>query len=491
MNRKQIEHLYDRFKKNASQKLEKRKIDESLVFIEAACKLAYQINFRFTDMQLEENIKKISSIIIDEKEKFNPKGNRIVFYDYFAYDNRGLTQQYLRALFKLDCSILVVIEDDHEIAKSRRIIEEIGECTNAELFVPEHSLSRIEKIKCIADKVRSFCPSIAFLHLSPWDVVACAVWNAFPEVTRYQINLTDHGFWLGVGCADYIIEFRDYGYNLSLQQRGVREDKLLVVPYYPITSEVPYRGIPSNSNGIKILSGGQLYKIYGESHKYFYLLKGLFERHPEVTLYYAGEGVRKPFEDFIRTNNFENRIFLLGNRSDLTNIFKHCDIYLGTYPFCGGLMSQLAGVNSVPIIAYTDKKYRCNYIESLFPKHKEKFQITFYTEESFFTELDKLIADSNYRKERGAELHEACFFQDDFEHLLFSVMKNNKNEITQPRFRIDVDAFCELYLTTENQDLHSIYNCISLELIRVLGLRGLNLFLRKVYNALRYFNFVK
>lgn len=57
--------------------------------------------------------------------------------------------------------------------------------------------------------------------MAPWAMEAITAFHAFPNVRKYLINLTDHAFWLGTSCTDYLVEFRNYGINVSRSKRGL------------------------------------------------------------------------------------------------------------------------------------------------------------------------------------------------------------------------------------------------------------------------------
>lgn len=56
--------------------------------------------------------------------------------------------------------------------------------------------------------------------------------------------MTDHAFWLGRFAFDYCIEFRVYGYNISIQKRKIEKEKILMLPYYPVIRKEKYQGLP-------------------------------------------------------------------------------------------------------------------------------------------------------------------------------------------------------------------------------------------------------
>lgn len=55
-------------------------------------------------------------------------------------------------------------------------------------------------------------------------------------------------------------------------------------------------------------------------------------------------------------------VFLIGDRHDINEVFKHSDIFLNTYPIGGGLMTQYAAANSKPILSLGVKDEIDTYI---------------------------------------------------------------------------------------------------------------------------------
>ena len=234
MDEHTIKSTYEMYKRSAKYHFDKLHYDECLTSIIYACKLAYTFNWIYTDDELESIVHKIAKHF-NITQNVQPIENRIVLYDNFAMSNRGLTQQYLRALVKLHYDILLIItRSPNEIDKKMQMELESYSKLNIE-YVPQNKFaSKIQQIEKIIELVMKFKPAKAFMHMTPFDVAGNVAWNALSFVQRYQINLTDHAFWLGIRCSDYILEFRHYGYSLSIQMRHVPKEKLLLLPYYPI-----------------------------------------------------------------------------------------------------------------------------------------------------------------------------------------------------------------------------------------------------------------
>lgn len=459
---KEIKAVFEKIKLLAEKEFSRKNYELSLKYIETAADIAYAFNWKYADEVLEDLLIAISNEIIGQQENIIAQKGKVVFYDVFALDNRGLTQQYIRAILNLGMDLLFVF-DGSNLLNSKQILSEINSSPQAELFIVDATLSKVEKIKLIYEKIRSFKPEMAFLHLYPSSTVPLVVWNKFKEVKRYQINLTDHAFWLGTKCIDYSIEFRDYGYTVSLEKRNLSNDQLLFQPFYPIVESQSFKGFPSEITleSIKVLTGGNFYKMYGKSNVFFELLKILIEVNSKVVILLVGSGDDTLIKEFISKNKYEKRLFLLGTRSDISEVFKNSDIYLSTYPFSGGLMAQYSAVFEKPILAYTSEDLECNFLEGLINwKADRDFNITCRSFDSFKIEAEKLIKNKLYRRKRGIENKRFMITESEFEENLKNLINFNKPAVFKKR-NIDYLEFSNLYLELENNYLKQFSSFIT------------------------------
>jgi hypothetical protein len=421
---------------------------KALRTIETAAKIAYQFNWRYADEELESQLQMISERMI-QPERFVPRPGRFVFYDSWGWDNCGLTQQYIRALKAQNIELLFIFENEapEKSCEIRTELETYGKC---QTFSINQSLPLAEKLDALYRRILIFQPEKMLMHITPWAVEALTVFYALPTVCKYQINLTDHAFWLGTGCLNYCFEFRSYGCTVSLEKRGLTRKQLLLNPYYPITSGEVFLGFPKEAeHRVIFFSGGSFYKIYGRDGAYFRLVKRLLEDNPECVLVFAGDGDGQKIRNFIAENHLENRFLLLGHRPDINEVFARCDIYLGTYPICGGLMSQLAADNSKPILAYTTPDIPSNYIEDIVC-HNQSISITLTEEEAFFEEARKLVQSKKYRRQRGKDLKKAIISSEDFNLNFKTLLKTHKNTFKFEHVDIDYNCFTSLYIDVEN-----------------------------------------
>jgi hypothetical protein len=451
----EIQNIFEKIKLLALKEFKNKNYERSLEYVEAAANVAYTFNWKYSDVILEDLLVDISGSIIAERPLFIPIQGRIVFYDVFALDNRGLTQQYLRALISWGIDLLFIFEGE-DLSHSKQIISEIKAYSKAELFIVDKSLTKTEKIKSISSKIIDFKPEKAFLHLYPSSVVAVTVWNSLKEVIRYQINLSDHAFWLGTKCINYSLEFRNYGCTVSYEKRNLSEDKLLIQPYYPIMQCESFIGFPQHisDDAIKIFTGGSYYKMYGKSDFFFKLLKILIELNSKVVILLAGNGDDAPIKKFISANKYERRLLLLGSRADITHVFENCDIYLSTYPFTGGLMGQYAASLAKPILSYSSNDIPFNFLEGIVKWNTTAdYKITHTTLDSFEAEALKMIESKSYREKKGNENKKHIITEKEFSEHLRKLVTLNRMDTPFVKEDIDYKVFSDLYIENENKYL--------------------------------------
>jgi len=456
---------YSYIKNLAINALNKKKYHDTLKLIETAAKLAYHLNFRYADDEFEGLLQYLSDISLKNFE-FSPIKNRYVFYDYFGIDNKGLTQQYIFALKEWDVDFLYIMENSDNEEYAKEILEELSEIRGAEICIVPNNSDYIKKAGYILDKISQYRPEKAFLHLAPWSVLSIIVWNSIDNVTKYFIDITDHAFWLGKSCSDYFIGFREYGYVISNKYRGISHDKLITQHYFPVLSTYPFQGFPSLSEGKTIIfTGGSYYKVYGENNTFLNILRKIVIDNPSCIILFAGNGDSKPIEKFLKVNKIVDRVLLIGNRKDINEVFKHSDIYLNTFPIIGGLMSQYAVANKIPLIGYTDKLISCNYTEGIF-NFVSNTKFTYTDMNDFFNEINLLISDKIYRDKQVNNYSNLIPTPELFSAELKNKLSQNTEKYSST-LEIDEKIFMNLYFYAENNFLHA-YHTIKISTLKSL-----------------------
>jgi hypothetical protein len=455
---------YKIFKGEAFRSLEAGDFQNSLLHIDLCARIAYTFNFIYIDDELEDLLAHISSQLLTQPE-FKPE-KRFVFYDYFGFDNQGLTKQYIRAMMNWGVEFLYILEIGDNLSSSKDILTELASYSKAEVLILKGN--RLDKITQAYNAIAQYKPEKAFLHFAPWDVIGVCVWSQFKNVQRFFINLTDHAFWLGKSCSDYIIEFRPFGHNLSVKARGISPDILFIQPYYPIQSESKFLGFNVDvSNKIIGFSGAALHKIYGRGGKFLNLIKKALADNENFIFLMAGAGYSKPILDFIKANRLEDRFILLGHRKDINQVIKNIDIFINTYPISGGLMTQLAVLNNKALISYSSPDLSVNFVEDFLNVDREKV-FSIKEEESFSTEINKLISDRKFRDENAALYRNSIPTVEEFNSGLNKIVlepeKYNHMEVHD--IPIDLEADQSVYIEIENS-FYKHYDFLKLKYLGV------------------------
>lgn len=464
---KEISFFYERLYLDGDKAKKKNHFFKAISFFSYAAELQYYYNSIYVDYRIEYSLKQISEKLLEPYLKLGIT-NRYVFYDALGRDKQGLSQQYIDALNNIDCEFMFIFENC-SYNDNIEIIRELKRNRRVRVVEMGKNLSLEQKITFLYSLLKEYNPSKAFLHLLPWSTMAIVVFHAFPNITKYQINLTDHAFWLGAFLLDFSIEFRNYGYTVSLERRRITIEKLLVLPFYPIVTKEKYLGLPVGvANKVKILSGGAYYKIYGENDFFFFLMKDILEDNPRVVILFVGTGNDLPLRKFIHNHNLESRIILLGFRKDINELFKYSDIFLGTYPIGGGLMSQYAAIHSKPLLVFAKKNDKS--IESIICTNKYA-DFSIYDRVELLSEAKKLVNNSKYRIDRGRFFYDLIIKKEHFIDEFAYMLVENSTKRAGRLDIIDYNDICEKYYFSINSyeyALESIlYRAYKLKLIHI------------------------
>jgi hypothetical protein len=460
LNKKKFLKIYNQIKQIAKKGAALNQYQYVIEVYEIIAKLAYHFNVFYADDEIENNLLAIGKEIAKRNKHIAPSSKKkILFFDSFGWDYRGLTQQYIRGLMHNDLELLFVFENFDE-RQSAKIIEDLVQYHKGSIHILKKNFNSLVKIGELIKVIEDYEPTHAFLHLAPWSISSVIVWNSFTEVTRYQINLTDHAFWLGKNAFDYCIEFRDYGYNISLNFRKIPKEKLIKLPYYPIIdNEAKFMGFPLDSvHKTIIVSGASYYKVFGENDKFFKLLKKVADKNKDIVIYFAGTGNSNIFRQLIQKYKLEGILIPIGNRTDISEVINHADIYLATYPISGGLMAQYAIKSKIPTIGFTHKKLYCNYLESLVDLECN-IQLTYFGEETFINELNYMIKDRTYRINKALAYKDAVISVREFDNRLLEII-NGKSDRNFKDMEIDTSDLEKIYIEVENKYLKTCINML-------------------------------
>ncbi|MEY0151521.1 glycosyltransferase family 4 protein [Providencia rettgeri] len=406
----------------------KEKYNKSIKYFISCAEIAYYTNLKLHDDSLEKQLEYMSISILGKASALPPEKGKIIFHDSFSLDNKGLTQQYIRAIANTDFKVLYIVENNTN--RNHDILSEISNYSNITVHIIPKDLYGVDKIKYMKNLISDYNPEKALLHLTPWSVEAFICWYNFKETTKFLINLTDHAFWIGKKCSNYFIEFRSYGMKTSNLIRGIPINRLLDLPFYPITNEDknPFEGFPFQfvKDSCVIFTGGSYYKMYGRNNAFLIILKELIEKHRNLIILIAGSGNSKPIESFIKLYKLENNIKLIGSRKDIAAVFKRIDIYLNTYPLNGGLMSQLAVYYKKPLIGLADINMKTCYTEEFFLHNANNIKLTYFDIKEFYEAISNLIKSPILRDEVTSQYKNMLISPEDFKYKLINILKTKK-----------------------------------------------------------------
>lgn len=454
---------FEHYKQRAAIALGKGNIETAMEVIKLACVLAKNFYLCYADIQLEDLSVKCSRAIFNNRSGFEIKRNRdrFIFYDTHTTDNVALTQQYLAALIMWNVDFLYITTRKLDENKTKIIRQTLDKYPRATISVVPDNLSLIDTAKYIRNQIDHYDAGRAFIQTVSDDIAGAAAWNSVKNVETYYIDLSDHSFWLGTTAFDFFITFRSYGYNICLQHRGLKKEQVLVQPFYPITVSKKYKGPPVRDEAsIKILSGGRLDKIYGMNDKYFELVENILKQNPNVEFLFSGGGAfgklgqTSYIQKQIKLRHIEERFHILGFRDDIVELMRHVDIYVGTYPIGGGLMSQIAASQKLPIVQYASTGLSSSVHEFLSLKPDESF--VFVNDlDGFYKEVHRLVNSVEQRRITGERNFNAVMTQDIFVVQLKSLISEKRNQYPVENYSVDCENLRTNQIDVENNCFHS------------------------------------
>lgn len=453
MNTENIEKFIRKIKYSISKEIEKKNYDNALDLISISASILYQTNICYMDKELEQFIKYISKKTeIKKIDKTFLCEDTVLFWDGFGLNDRGLVQQYINAICKNKRVIYVTYED--RIKEIPELLDILAFYKAETRFIKRNTKSALKLICELNEVLLEFKPAHFFFYSLPDDVVATTLLYFYDGVfKRYFINLTDHAFWLGSGCCDVYINFREYGAAISRDYRQIDNNKNVLLPFYPLVFiEREFKGFPFifENNKKIIFSGGALYKTISKDNRFYKLVDSILKKYTDVIFWYAGNGNNKELNKLKK--KYKQRVFQTEERADFFQIIKRSDIYLSTYPICGGLMLQYSALaGKVPLtLKYSDES-------NGFLINQDKLNIEFESENELLVELNKLLYDENYSKIRGDILKKSIVSKDYFENELINIIDGaSEYSFKSKNIKIDSEKFLKLY--TSRFSIFDIYS---------------------------------
>lgn len=463
---KSLQEDYSFFKCEAYRMTEKGFYGKALDAIRTAGTIAQNFCLHYADDDLESLLSQIAGRVL-KAETVEPVKGRILFYDSFARDNAVLSIQYIRAFISWGREFMYVTPVSLTELKRQRLYMILRQYAGAEIVCFESKMKELGGVKKLFRQIIEYKPEKALLQFKTEDIVGLLPWYVVKGIQRYYIDVTDHSFWFGTKAIDRCIVFRNYGYSIALKYRGLKNEQILIQPFYSSTLDGSFEGIPSYiEGGVKLFSGGRITKIIGENDAFFYMIKRILDTFPNTEFYFAGGGLLNGAarmghaEKFIKDNRLERRFHLLGQRTDIRAIAEHMDIFINTYPFGGGLMVQLAARCGLPIVIYA-KNGLCSSIEEfLRVRNDAPLGITFLDDSSYYQEIRRLISDTDYRHLQGERNKSYVLTPKEFNHQLKDTLEKDISQIIPLYHEVDYEDRRRINIEAENRVLHRYHGIL-------------------------------
>lgn len=399
----------------------------------------YKYNQIYTDKELEDNLLQIRDAIIDKQEYETDKGS-VLFYDGFGLDLRGIAVVYARALANLNYRVIYACPDTMK-GKIPHIVSEFNQNKTQIIYI-DKSNSNVERVKQINSIFNQYRPEVAFFYTYPSDAEGAIAFSNNKSSTRFQLDLTDHAYWLGVNAFDYIVNGREVGASIAYYGREVAKNRIVKLDCAPyINKDKCDKDFPFNIHIEKyIFTGGALYKTLGDPELLYYkTIDDILQNYEDIKFIYAGSGDDTEINKLIL--KYPGRAYLIEERPDFYELIKHCILYINSYPMFGGLMMRYAALaGKIPITLKHDNDADGILID------QDKLGIEYDDFNEYIAEIHRLLCDEEYREKREKMLIGSVMTEQDFSRNLKLLIEEHKTEYSFDKIdNIDTTEFRSEY----------------------------------------------
>ena len=494
LTRRKVKRDYEFYKRKAFEYWSQGDVRKALISVYACGELGYGYfcQNNFGDDELDELLYQIGKAKLTIPEITNPQDKRVVFFDSFAADNRGITEQYLDALHYNGYEILFVTSNS-QFSNESKLGKLLAEYMNCRVVVLPAQTPMVQLANRIAQEIADWHASKAFIHIGPYDAMPIMLFSQYAgKLHRYFVNLTDHAWWLGKNCIDTNLEFRQFGLALSTQVRGIDASKEALIPYYPVSQlsdDTIDNLLPEGIEGkFVIVTGGTFYKYLDAEFTLLHLMLRVFKENPNVVLLMVGTtkaGIQ--YKQRAEKAGFGDRIYLMDTTPYLLSVFRHAHLYLCSYPMTGGLMAQIAAKQGLPVVAYSAKGMDYNDLTDIC--YSDQFMIQ-SDKSAFCKQIHQLASYQEYYRQYADsfqydEQKEISLFRDTLRQIMTSEAPHK--DILYPSLNRLARRMSELYLRVEDTFYHTYpstikyyNNLIAIEETMPLKKKMKNWYIRKI-----------
>lgn len=456
--RKDCASFVEKMRRISSASFQKQNYEKALAAVSSAAYMLYTYNQTYTDDEFEQLLQDISKRMLPERSIWrhddDAEDKTVLFYDGFGLDTRGLALIYLKGLARCGYRVIYVVSENAK-GNQPEIAKAVDGYDFHWVYIPTVK-NYHAWIHAIADAFDTYRPHSAFFYTTPWDVAAMVAFSHYAgSVIRYQIDLTDHAFWLGKCAFDYCLSLRDLGSKIACNYRGMEPEKIRMLPYYAtINYDAPFMGFPFPVDGKRVIfSGGELYKTLGDGENTYYsIVDSILDKHEDIIFLYAGRGDDSELK--VIMEKYPERAFHIDERKDLYQVMRNCVLYLNTYPMFGGLMmNYAASAGKIPLTL----KHNHDADGLLF--NQGNIGIEYDTKEELLADVDKLLADPAYLSEREQRLNGCVITQEQFEANLKQLVDTQTTQYPIYTETVDTSQFRQEYVRRFDYN-SALYNSV-------------------------------
>ncbi len=475
MTEQLVRETYCKLKERARRYLERGNVQKGLLYIHLAAYTNYSFWLSYYDEEMEQLLRKAGESIRQRRSytDMHLHSGRCVMLDSMARYRGGLTVQYVKAIVASGWELLYVTEQEMSAPHHRELLAFLQQQTNIIVREVPKNLKGVERIQFVYDQVIEYKPERLYLHSSSSDVLFPAVCHVLPpQILKFYVDMADHGFRMGMKGCDFVFQFRSLGCAIAIKERGIDSKQILYLPFYPIMDDKKFLGLPKEcEHKVVILSGGIFWKIVDQDDTYFKLCRQLLEQNPQAVIVYPGSGDAMYVKNKLKEYGIENRFLLIGWRDDISELFRHSDIFLNTYPHGGGTMSLYAAHLKKPILSFEPDDKRPNPIEK-FICQKDTCKVSSFGEDDFLAEAEALIKDKEYRQQKAERTYRCVMSEGTFNAVFKIVSETHQNMIP---FKID-DVIGETdKLRKKKIDFHNEQGEYQMRLVALSGLNAITM----------------
>jgi len=418
-----VEKCIDKLVRATDKLIAECNYEDALASAKVLATIYYKYNQIYADLPLEAKLIQIRNQLL-KQNTYVPDDHCVMFYDGFGMDLRGWAASFVRALSKLGYYVVYVCPSN-AAGKIPHILSELRQ-GNSKIEYVDSECGNIETILRIDAIFKEFRPTAAFFYTQPADVSAAIAFSNNVSTTKFQVDLTDHAFWIGVNAFDFILESREMGASIAVYERQIAPGKIIKLDCVPYINTDPY-GMPLPFDIHKekyIFTGGALYKTLGdEGLLYYKTIRYILDSFPEMKFLYAGSGDASEMQKLIE--KYEGRVFLINERPDFFEIIKHCTLYINSYPMFGGLMMRYAALaHKVPVTLRHG-----NDADGILINQSD-LGIEFDEHENYISEIHKLLSDDKYRELKENLVEQSVLTEERFAYNLKRLIEEHKTEFT-------------------------------------------------------------